>query len=229
MMTTEHDDKNEQQDRPEKISGAVRSCAGCGKRDTAEALVRVVLGPESEGRDGGHVVAIDLQGGSFGRGAHVHPTRECFAKACKHGFSKAFKTKVADMSATLGVELVEAVDRRIEGLLGGANRSRQLAIGADAVVSACAEEKASLVIVAADAAAAAQLGAVLRAVDSGNAVVWGTKGQSSGPRKGLGSIFARNEVGVVAVLSSGVADAIRHAYVAARPFRSEAWWSPEVR
>ena len=68
-----------------------------------------------------------------------------------------------------------AMDRRIEGLLAAAVRSRRLARGADAVTGACRRGEAALVVVACDAAAAAELTEVRRAVAEGRAVAWGTK------------------------------------------------------
>jgi predicted RNA-binding protein YlxR (DUF448 family) len=220
MTATEHD-----KDGARPGDRSARTCAGCGGRDAADAVLRVVLDPSSG------EVAVDLAGSGFGRGAHVHASAACVEKACKSGFSRSFKTKVTADPGRVGEQIVLQADRRIEGLLGGAVRARQVAVGSDVVVEALREGRAELVVVAVDAAAAAQLGEVRRAVGEGRAIAWGIKGRGSkdGPRKGLGSIFGRDEVGVVAVLHAGVADAIRRAHVAARPFRSEAWWSPEVR
>src|SRR6185295_17282216 len=68
-----------------------------------------------------------------------------------------------------------SMDRRVEGLLTAAVRSRQLARGADAVTGACQRGEAELVLVACDAAAAADLAEVRHAIAEGRAVAWGTK------------------------------------------------------
>ena len=62
-----------------------------------------------------------------------------------------------------------------------------VARGADAVTGACQRGEAALVLVACDAAAAADLGEVRRAVAEGRAVAWGTKER-------LGAIVAARPV-----------------------------------
>lgn len=210
-----------------------RTCAGCGKHADAGSLVRVIL-DESSGE-----VAVDLAGSAFGHGAHVHGAPDCLARALKNGFSRSFKAKVAGDARALGAEIVRAAERRIEGLLTGARRAGQLAVGGDAVVDALKSERASLVVVAKDAAAAVRLPEVERAVAAGKAVVFADK-----PR--LGALMKRDETAVIAVLNLGVASAILQTDRVSAPFRSavtngnqspaaagagseEAWSSSEVR
>jgi predicted RNA-binding protein YlxR (DUF448 family) len=209
-MTTEQDKNDRRSER------SLRTCAGCGKRDSAEAVVRVVLEPSSG------EIAVDIAGSDHGRGAHVHPSPACVVKAIKGGFAKSFKSKVTCTPQSFGEQIVAAADRRIEGLLGGARRAKQLAIGSDASREALQKEEAVLVVVACDAAAAAELSEVRRAIGEGKAVAFSDK-------KRLGALFNKDEVAVCAVLHQGVAAAVTSAYLASRPFRSEAWWSPEVR
>jgi predicted RNA-binding protein YlxR (DUF448 family)/ribosomal protein L7Ae-like RNA K-turn-binding protein len=199
----------------EKRDRTTRTCAGCGKRVSAEELVRVVLDPTGDEP----TIVVDVSGSAFGHGAHVHPSRDCVTKACKGGFSKAFKTKVSASPETFGRQLVEGSDRRIEGLLMGARRARHLVVGADATVEALRAGKVALVIVATDAAAAAQLGEVRDAVAAGQAIAWGVKGR-------LGALLAREEVAVCGVVHDKVAEAIGTAF---RMSRSTAWLSSEVR
>lgn len=220
-----------------------RTCAGCGKHAPAEELVRVVHDP------GSGAIAVDLAGrmprsAHVGRGAHVHPARDCVAKAVKSGFARSFKAKIVADAATVAADIVSAADRRIEGLLSGARRAGELALGADAVAVALREGRAQLVVVARDAAAAARIPEVERAVASGRAVALGDKQR-------LGALAARPELAVLAVLHPGVADAVARTHRAAEPFRTlgppggrspeeslpanadarseEAWSSPEVQ
>jgi len=193
-----------------------RMCAGCGKRDSVDALVRVVVDPSS-----GEVV-MDLAGSEFGRGAHVHAAPACVVKAAKGGLSRVFKMEVKGDAEAMGKELVASAERRIEGLLGGARRGKLVAVGGDAVSDSLKDGSARLLVVARDAAAAAELPHVRKAIADGLCIAFADKAR-------LGAIFSRNEVAVVAVLNEGVASAIRHAELTSRPFRSEAWWSPEVR
>ena len=184
-----------------------RTCAGCGKHAAADELVRVVHDP-STGE-----VAIDLAASGFGRGAHFHPTPDCVAKSLKGGLARVFKSKVVANAKAIGDEIVKAADRRIEGLLTGARRAGQLAVGSDVVVEALREERAELVVVARDAAAAAKLPEVEKAVASGKALAFADKQR-------LGSLMARDEVAVVAILHPGVAAAIAQTYRMSGPFRS---------
>lgn len=184
-----------------------RTCAGCGQHAAAEELVRVVHDPSSG------EVAVDLAGGGFGRGAHFHPSVACVTKAVKSGLARVFKAPITADAKALADAIVVAADRRIEGLLGGANRARQLAVGSDVVVEAIREGRAELVVVARDAAAAAKLAEVERAIASGKAIAWSDK-------KVLGVITHRDEVAVVAILAPGVAAAVAQTHRASGPFRA---------
>lgn len=192
--------------------GRLRSCVGCGERvdllgPEADDFVRLVLGPDG-------AIAVDAgsrRGGGFGRGAHLHTRPDCLERAAKAGLARATKGKAhlildenggdgAVLSAgSLARAIQRAMDRRIEGLLAAAVRSRRAACGANAVTGACKRGEAELVLVACDAAAAADLTEVRRAVAGGRAVAWGTK-------QGLGAIApapVRGRLGVGAGVSRG--------------------------
>lgn len=208
-----------------------RTCAGCGKHAPAGELVRVVHDPSSG------ELAVDLASSEFGRGAHFHPSPDCLAKALKGGFARVFKSKVVGDANVIGGEIVKAADRRIEGLLTGARRAGQLAVGSDVVVEALRENRAELVVVARDAAAATKLPEVEKAIASGRALALSDKQR-------LGSLMGRDEVAVIAVLHPGVATAAAQTYAMSGSFRGavgsaapvaagvrseEAWSSSEVR
>jgi predicted RNA-binding protein YlxR (DUF448 family) len=184
-----------------------RTCAGCSKHASAEELVRVVHDPSSG------EIAVDLASSGFGRGAHVHASPDCIAKALKGGFARVFKAQVVATADVLGAEIVQAADRRIEGLLTGARRAGQLAVGSDVVVEAVRDGRADLIMVARDAAAATKLPEVQSAIASGKAIALSDK-------KRLGSLMARDEVAVIAILHSGVAVAVAHTYRLSGTFRS---------
>ncbi|MDB4938358.1 MAG: putative nucleic-acid-binding protein [Labilithrix sp.] len=215
--TKQHEERNDLGVKP----GPRRQCAGCAKRDFADALLRVVLDPE----DG--TLAVDLADSRFGRGAHVHASKECMQKALRGGFAKVFKSKVEGTAESLAEQVVVAADRRIEGLITGARRGKLAIAGADVVREAYREGKAALIVVASDAAAAAKLPEVQDAIGQGKAIGWSNKQR-------LGAIFGRDETAVCAVLHEGVAEAIGRARAHAAPFataevRSEAWSSSEDR
>jgi len=114
------------------------------------------------------------------------------------------KQAVAADSGLLAAQVVEAATRRADSLLGVAIRSGKAAIGATAVAAAEVEQTDAMLVVAADAAAAAKLAATQRAVQRGAAVVYATKTH-------LGRVAGRNSIGVVAILDHALAAALRDA------------------
>ncbi|WP_437574323.1 DUF448 domain-containing protein [Sorangium sp. So ce887] len=209
--------------------GRVRTCVGCGERvgvddvRGARPLVRLILGP-------GGVVAVDPGDGGFGRGAHVHPQRDCVAAAVARGLARAAKGRVhailgnsgpgaegAGDQAAPGAEpltavslaraIREATERRLQGLIRAAVRSQSVAIGTDAVVGSCERGEAALLLVACDAPAGADLPEVRRAIAEGRAVAWGTQqvlgSLAGGPRE--------RGVAVMAIFSASLAVAVAHA------------------
>lgn len=195
-----------------------RTCAGCGKHAAADELVRVVLDPSSG------ELAVDLASSGFGRGAHLHGSPACLAKALKSGLSRVFKMEIKGDADAMAKAIVQAADRRIEGLISGAKRAGQLAIGGDAVSDA---EGPKLFVVARDAAAAARLPVVEQAVAEGNAIAFADKTRLgallSPATPGMGGT---KEVAVIAILHAGVAEAVAKTYGLSGAFRNneEASW-----
>ncbi len=207
---------------PEPTHGRnARTCIGCSERAEPHELVRLVLGPDGE-------VAVDAAGGGFGRGAHVHARTACLTQAASRGLLRATKGQAervalmfreegaivtsegAALSAqALGLAIEEAMARRIAGLLGTAVRTRTIRVGSDAASGAWFSGDAALMVVAIDAAAARDLGAVREAVSKGSAVAWGTK-------QTLAGALARSKstaegVGVLALTDTRIAEAVRDA------------------
>lgn len=170
-----------------------RTCVGCGRTDSPESMVRLVVSPEGE-------VAVDLAGGTFGRGAHVHVSPRCLAGAPR-GLARSFKRPIAEAANELARTIVQAIDRRAQGLLASAARAKRVQIGADLAGSAYESGKADLLVVARDAAAGAQTGPVRRAIAAGDAVAWGTKAD-------LGALVGKSEVAVLGVSSERIAVAL---------------------
>ncbi|APR81053.1 Hypothetical protein A7982_06400 [Minicystis rosea] len=181
-------------------------------------LLRLVLGPAGE-------IAVDVHGRMFGRGAHVHARPSCLDRAVKGGLARSTKGRALFVLAADGARLPmnaaslaraiqEAMDRRIEGLFAAAVRSRQLVHGAETVIEACQRGEASLVIVACDAASAAEPAEVKRAVSEGRAVAWGDK-HRLGRMVTLGKSRAADQdvsgVAVVALLSRPLSEDLQQA------------------
>src|SRR4051812_1877274 len=73
--------------------GAVRTCVACRKPGVRGELFRWVEGPDGE-------IAVDVKARLPGRGAWVHPTRECIAMAVKrHAAERALKVAVRELDA----------------------------------------------------------------------------------------------------------------------------------
>ena len=79
--------------------GPVRTCVGCRTKATRSELLRVIAGAGSDGRP---AVVPDPAGTASGRGAHVHPTLECYALAeRRRAFTRALKAQVGLSSEPL--------------------------------------------------------------------------------------------------------------------------------
>ena len=69
--------------------GPVRTCIGCRVRATKHELLRVTAGSDAHGRP---VVVPDPDGTAAGRGAHLHPTIECYQLAVRRrAFARALR------------------------------------------------------------------------------------------------------------------------------------------
>jgi predicted RNA-binding protein YlxR (DUF448 family) len=80
--------------------GPVRTCVGCRGRATASELLRVVAGSDAEGSP---ALVPDPDRRAPGRGAHVHPSTECWQLAVRR---KAFP-RALRLSGQLSGALVE--------------------------------------------------------------------------------------------------------------------------
>ena len=185
---------NEQPGRTSKES--TRTCVGCGEKDAPTALVRLVLGPDA-------AVAVDVSGGAFGRGAHVHSTRTCIEKA-PGGLSRAFKAEIRVKAEELVSEIVAAFDRRLIGLALAANRKGSVALGHESALDAI-KAGAPLLVVACDAGSVVSRTEVTAVVARGDAAVWGDKAS-------LGSRFGRDEIALFAVTDRAIAQEMKHCF-----------------
>lgn len=168
-----------------------RTCVGCRSVAEPAELVRLVVGPEGE-------VVVDLAGGSFGRGAWVHPRPECLQKAVPAGLSRAFRTPIRLSQAEFRDRFRVAAERRVRGLIVAARRARKLEAGATVVEQAVIERQAELVLVATDARASAEFSWLEPLVASGRALAFGTKAA-------FGSWLGRSETALLAITDAGIA------------------------
>jgi predicted RNA-binding protein YlxR (DUF448 family) len=169
---------------------------GCRETTAPDELVRFVLGPDGE-------LVPDLKGGSFGRGAWVHPRPECLERAPK-GFCRSFSSNVRVTSGELGQLLRSAAERRTLSLLASAQGAKRVVLGKAAVEEALALGHVRLLVVATDARAAIESREVQAAIAAGRAVAFGTK-------QSLGDALGREELGVLGILDAGLARALSRA------------------
>ncbi|MQW76579.1 DUF448 domain-containing protein [Nocardioides sp. dk4132] len=82
------------------LTGPVRTCVGCRARVAKRELLRVTAGSDADGRP---AVVPDPTATSPGRGAHLHPTSECYELAVRRkAFPRALRfTAGAGLSAAL--------------------------------------------------------------------------------------------------------------------------------
>jgi len=67
----------------------VRTCIGCRQRASKRELLRVTAGSDAHGRP---AVVPDPDGTAPGRGAHLHPTAECYDLAVRRrAFARALR------------------------------------------------------------------------------------------------------------------------------------------
>ncbi|MEX0426407.1 YlxR family protein [Nocardioides sp. DS6] len=88
--------------------GPVRTCVGCRKRAAKRELLRVTAG---SGPDGQTVVVPDPSATAPGRGAHLHPTKECYELAVRRkAFTRALRLAGGSSSAPVGDYLDQRTD-----------------------------------------------------------------------------------------------------------------------
>lgn len=177
-----------------------RLCIGCQQRESRDSLLRFVLAGDPPS------VVPDVRRRDGGRGASTHARFTCVSNAVRNGgFQRAFKRKLQLSAPELAEWARGQYERRIDGLLSTASRvPGALALGGEAAREQLRTSAPALLVVADDAAgrrdelreAAERLG--------GRCAVFGDK-------QHLGALFGRAELGVIAVLDTGIAKAIREA------------------
>jgi predicted RNA-binding protein YlxR (DUF448 family) len=173
----------------------VRTCVGCRRGTGRAELVRLARAPDG-------TVVVDHPPRLGGRGAWVHASGECVAKAARRGvLSKAFAAQTSGDAPALVEALRGRVEDRVLGILASGRGARRLAVGTEAALVAIQSGEACLVGFAADARGdrvAVDLAAARADVP-----------RVRMPAKDrLGQALGRAEVGVVAVTDGRLASAV---------------------
>jgi len=179
-----------------------RLCVGCRRTVPREELVRFAIA------DVAPYVVPDPQRKLGGRGASVHPTRECIQLAVKKGgFARAAKKSVTIDAAALWTSLARLYEQRSDSLLIAASRRNMLVIGTDAVREALrpsektGEVRIEVLVVASDAEGRRE------ELEAGAARM-GRRCCVIGTKNSLGRLFGRDEVGVLGILDSRIGDEV---------------------
>ena len=176
-----------------------RVCVGCRQSDGRDALLRFVLMGDPPG------LAPDIRRRAPGRGVSVHPRYSCLSTAVKAGaFKRAFKRELQTSASELAKHARGQYSRRVDGLLQAGLRSRNIAVGTDAVRDVMAKGDVKLLIVADDAAGRRNELVAQAERLNGRCIVYGYKNH-------LGALLGRPEVGVVAIRDGRLAEEIRRA------------------
>lgn len=194
---------------------STRSCVGCREKDARDTLLRLVAAPllavpsggvveRPEGRSGvAREIYPDVRRRAGGRGVSVHPRYRCIEAALRSGaLQRAFRGPIKASARELASSASAQYERRAQGLMLAAQRARKLAVGTEAVRDAIADQRAQLLVIAHDAEgsreelerAASRLGRAC--------LVWNSK-------LGLGRVFNRPTLSILAVLDRGIADEMR--------------------
>lgn len=176
--------------------GSQRTCVGCKRPGARDELLRLVsVGEPSQW-------VPDIRRRLPGRGMSVHPSRRCIGLAFKQGRMRG--TGVESSTETLVATASKQYRRRAEGLLNGAWRARQLAIGTEAVRESLTQRTIRLLVIASDAANSREAFEQAASRLERRCLVWGTKAE-------LGALLGRETVGVLGVLDELIGEELRSA------------------
>lgn len=88
----------------------MRTCVGCRTRAAKRELVRVTAGSDTHGRP---AVVPDPLGTAPGRGAHLHPTAECYELAVRrNAFARALRLRPGSSDGLSSTPVREWIDAR---------------------------------------------------------------------------------------------------------------------
>jgi hypothetical protein len=172
-----------------------RTCVGCRRPGAKGSLVRLVRAPDGS-------AAVDHPPRLGGRGAWVHATLACFARAFEKGaLARAFGAPVSGSAADVRGDLHRRLEDRIAGMIAGGRGGRRIAVGTEAVREVLAAGGANLVLFASDARGGRPvLEAAAGRTDVRTAVLL--------DKARIGRAVGKDEVGVLAVLDVLLAAAI---------------------
>ncbi|WP_211348963.1 YlxR family protein [Nocardioides litoris] len=92
------------------LAGPVRTCIGCRRRAAKRELLRVTAGSDADGRP---AAVPDPPATAPGRGAHLHPTTECYDLAVRRrAFGRALRVQPGLPAAPVGDYLATRTDQQ---------------------------------------------------------------------------------------------------------------------
>ncbi|HKL48494.1 MAG TPA: DUF448 domain-containing protein [Desulfuromonadales bacterium] len=177
---------------------SLRTCLGCRQVLEKKNLLRYVLSPQGD-------LLVDYQGKLPGRGAYTCLSSECLHKALKRRqFRRSFKRDFSPPEPDRLIEdLLRQVAGRVESLIGMARKSGALIMGSNQVLDGVAgRETLSFVLCAED------MSAGIAAKLEGSTRKKGTRLYRKFSKDKLGKMLGRDEVSVVGLKKSTLADSL---------------------
>ncbi len=175
-----------------------RTCVGCGLRDDAAELLRLVAAEDE--------FAFDLAGGAFGRGAHstlAWPASRRHRGDSRAGFAVRSRRTRPPSVAGLSRRAIGGW-RGCSSRLVGPGRSRSAPMRRSKRSSRARRSA----VVAVDAGGVATTAEVQRCIAAGRAMAWRTRSE-------LGGLLGERSVAICAVRHAGIAAELKRMRVAA--------------
>lgn len=174
-----------------------RTCLGCREVKDQQELIRFVCSPEGE-------VLVDYRHRLPGRGAYACPNRSCLDRIlARRQFSRAFHRECAPTEAEMLLKAVaEALQKRLENLLGMARKAGGSFAGSNAVLSALERSQPPVVVIFAGDVSVGVAGKVERRAKRSGAACLTLFDKSR-----LGQIMGRSECSVCALSKASLTEA----------------------
>lgn len=165
-----------------------RTCVGCREGGLRQELERFVF-VDPVG------LVHDLRRRAPGRGAWIHPRKECFFRACDGGFSRAMKRRVVvEAPEEFCAQVERGLEQRVWERLNELFRARQVIVGQTLVLEALKKNGVEVLILADDAGESTEQKFIQNAGRKGLKVLRGWSGSE------LGQMAGREYVSVIGVV-----------------------------
>lgn len=183
--------------RREEEVKSERTCVGCREGGLRQELERFVF-VDPVG------LVHDLRRRAPGRGAWIHPRKECFFRACDGGFSRAMKRRVVvEAREEFCAQVERGLEQRVWERLNELFRARQVIVGQTLVLEALKKNGVEVLILADDAGESTEQKFVQNAGRKGLKVLRSWSGSE------LGQMAGREYVSVIGLVPGEALERLR--------------------